>query len=78
MGEKIPEILTHFRDNRPRGDDEDASKDVSMDVAEIQFAYNNQTLMSLLKTRGVAIRDLDFDTLDTTNAKIDELVKDPK
>ena len=76
MGEKIPEILAHFRDFRKERGDEDANKNVSMDVAEIQFAYNNHALMSLLKTRGTAIRDLDFDTLEATNIEIDKMVKD--
>ena len=91
--EKIPEILTQFREKRLKMDDCNEVGEVSMEISEIQFAYNNHKLIKLLKTRGIAIRDLNFiaspnpsliqkvmkkPTVKETNEQIQRMIKDPK
>jgi len=46
-------------------------------VREIQFAYNNHSLINLLKLRGTAITNLDFDGIRDCDKEINKEVKDP-
>lgn len=47
-------------------------------IADIQFAYENHELISLLTTRGQYIKDFNFAKLKEVDEKIDELIRSPK
>lgn len=46
-----------------------------VEVFDIQFAFNNHKLINILKARGTAITNLDFDKIRVYNEEINKLIK---
>lgn len=80
LTEKIGEILTNYAYRKKAheleqsgvdvGDDienqltEEQKKELKVEVFDVQFAFNNYKLINILKRRGTAITNLDFDTVN--------------
>lgn len=45
---------------------------------DIQFAFNNHSLIHALKTRGTGITNLDFDKVKEQDTKIEDMIKNEK
>jgi hypothetical protein len=49
---------------------------VGIEIADIEFAYDNHELINLLKKRGTAITNLKFDQIKAADWELEQLVKD--
>lgn len=85
LSKKIPEILrvyikevTDFE--RKHGDGKNAllKLDQNIEVFDIQFAFNNHSLIEKLKVRGTHITNLDFDKVKEVEEQIEAMITDEK
>ena len=82
LSEAIKWNLEHEKHHEPKANRKKVQEKTieersTIHICDIEFAYNNNQMIELLKTRGTAITALDFETVKKTDAEIQDLVTNP-